>query len=106
MSKEQCQSTGYGQNTLGWKFEITDNMLCSEGPGKGACNGDSGGPLVTNEGSYNSVIGVVSWGKKDGCALPGYPTVMARVTSKLDWIQEHITGTQCPKPEPVTEIES
>merc|ERR1711874_100956 len=63
---------------------ITDDMLCASAPSKDSCQNDSGGPLVqamTDDNNYTQA-GVVSWG--EGCALPGYPGVYARVTSVLD----------------------
>ena len=71
---------------------ITERMICAAAPGKGTCQGDSGGPLVValpdQDNSYRQV-GVVSWAI--GCAQPGYPSVFARVTSFLPWIQQRMT---------------
>ncbi len=46
------------------------------------------GPMVVCESGVCEVIGVVSWG--NGCALPNYPGVYARVTSVLPWITSQI----------------
>ncbi|XP_031838672.1 chymotrypsin-2-like [Nomia melanderi] len=64
---------------------VHDSHICANYPPgeKGACNGDSGGPLTVN----GKIVGIVSWSY--WCALPNYPTVYTRVTSFLDWIQEH-----------------
>ncbi|XP_072940394.1 trypsin CFT-1-like [Epargyreus clarus] len=62
---------------------ITDNMLCSgwlDVGGRDQCQGDSGGPLLHN----NVIVGVCSFGQ--GCALPRYPGVNARVSQFVNWI--------------------
>ncbi|XP_064480513.1 chymotrypsinogen B2-like [Ornithodoros turicata] len=78
----------------GYLFNITDDMICAgykEG-GKGTCFGDSGGPLVCEreDGSWVQV-GITSWGGRGNkCALPNEPSVLARVSYVLDWIQSTI----------------
>lgn len=69
------------------KGQITDRMLCAGYPdgGKDSCLGDSGGPLVIKDPAGRmKQIGVVSWG--EGCALPNYPGIYAKVNSVIDWI--------------------
>ena len=73
-------------------------MLCAALPDKHASAWDSGGPLVTDEGGYSVLIGVVSWGRQCLDPTGNYPGVYARVTSQLEWILEHISGTKCPRP--------
>ncbi|ATE56780.1 S1 family peptidase [Actinosynnema pretiosum] len=53
------------------------SMVCAGVPagGKDTCQGDSGGPLVAG----GKLIGATSWG--NGCALPNYPGVYARVAA-------------------------
>ena len=97
MNNTECKENGFSHPIHSLFLpNITSSMLCAAAPGKAPCKGDSGGPLVTDEGDYNSIIGVVSWGYM--CGLPGYPAVFARVTSVLPWIESNISGVKCPKP--------
>ncbi|KAH3793633.1 hypothetical protein DPMN_147148 [Dreissena polymorpha] len=67
-------------------------MVCAgymEG-GIDACAGDSGGPLVCSVEGLYYVMGVISWGT--GCALPGYPTVYAKVAAFQSWIETTIAS--------------
>jgi len=73
-------------------------MCVKSNEGTGACSGDSGGPLTWNDGRKTILIGVASYigkiGYKASCASQSYaqtPTVYAKVTSALGWIN-HITG--------------
>lgn len=63
--------------------------------------GDSGGPLflpILEDGRYSYYqIGVVSYGLKCG---QNTPSVYARVTNFIDWIQETIGGEKVDKPKP------
>ena len=71
-----------------YSMRITDNMLCAEGLAKDACQGDSGGPLViqgsNGDGTDDVLVGVVSWG--EGCGLPDFPGVYARISPLYAWI--------------------
>lgn len=76
--------------------QFDDTVLCAGDMkgGKGICKGDSGGPLmqpimntITKKHHFYQ-IGVVSYGLR--CAEPNAPTVYARVTYFIDWIQETI----------------
>ncbi|KAJ2949774.1 hypothetical protein O0L34_g11089 [Tuta absoluta] len=70
---------------------VVDSTICVDASaGTSTCGGDSGGPLSTMLMSGETVlIGVSSFGHKDGCQL-GYPTGFARVTSYASWIQQHL----------------
>jgi len=72
--------------------KITGNMLCAARAGKDACTYDSGGPLIIKgaNASTDVLAGIVSWGKE--CAYPDHPGVYARVSPKIDWINEIIAS--------------
>ncbi|XP_030649479.1 transmembrane protease serine 9-like [Chanos chanos] len=76
------------------RYQITDNMICAGllAGGKDSCQGDSGGPMVSKQGSRWIQSGVVSFG--EGCALPNFPGVYARVSRYEDWINSQITTDQ------------
>ncbi|XP_039541726.1 trypsin isoform X4 [Pimephales promelas] len=77
-----------------YRGSITSNMLCAgvnEG-GKDSCQGDSGGPLVSKNGSQWIQSGIVSFGQ--GCALPNFPGVYARVSEYQSWISSQISSNQ------------
>ncbi|WP_237151975.1 S1 family peptidase [Oryzibacter oryziterrae] len=68
---------------------ISDRMICAgfTNGTKDSCQGDSGGPLLAKSGSsYNTLVGVVSWGQ--GCAMKNYPGVYSRLgySSINSWI--------------------
>ena len=86
-----------------FKNPITSNMICASGLNQNTCRGDSGGPLAHFDHTHNywMLIGVTSFGHKEtakaGCKS-SIPSVFARVTSQLNWINAHITGQTCPIP--------
>lgn len=51
-----------------------------------------GGPLTTVVDGKTILIGIVSFGAKDGCEL-AYPAGFTRVTSFLDWIQKNTNAS-------------
>ncbi|XP_026834905.1 trypsin beta [Drosophila erecta] len=61
--------------------KLTNDMICTHGPGRSACRGDSGGPLVEME--TRKLIGIVSWGFRCGTA----PGVYADVAFFRNWIK-------------------
>ncbi|CAK1582732.1 unnamed protein product [Parnassius mnemosyne] len=62
------------------------NICTSGAGGRGTCQGDSGGPLAVNSGGRRVLVGVTSFGHRDGCSV-GYPAAYARVTSYVSWIK-------------------
>ncbi|XP_074135799.1 tryptase alpha/beta-1-like isoform X2 [Sminthopsis crassicaudata] len=68
---------------------IKDDLLCAGKPLVDSCQGDSGGPLVCKVGDSWKQAGVVSWGL--GCGIPHRPGLYTRVSSYVDWINEHIS---------------
>lgn len=70
-----------------------DQIAAVAAPSKGACLGDSGGPLtVSTSNNKRALVGIVSWGHSI-CALTGYPTMYARVSSFSYWITLSISRT-------------
>lgn len=52
--------------------------------------GDYGGPLVCRGASGFVQVGIMSYGSRDGCALPGHPGVYTRVSKYLRFINDYI----------------
>ncbi|XP_556332.4 brachyurin [Anopheles gambiae] len=82
MSKAEC--------IVSWGFALaqSQNVCLKPTGGRSSCNGDSGGPLTVNSGGVLQ-IGTVSFGSSYGCAS-GWPSVYARVSYVLSWINENI----------------
>uniref|UniRef100_A0A182QL59 Peptidase S1 domain-containing protein n=1 Tax=Anopheles farauti TaxID=69004 RepID=A0A182QL59_9DIPT len=68
---------------------IQEQNICQSGDGgRSACNSDSGGPLSVQDNGASLLVGVVSFGSSGGCD-DGMPTVFARVSYYLDWIEQN-----------------
>ncbi|XP_031781692.1 trypsin-7-like [Nasonia vitripennis] len=78
ISRESCQSV-YGIET------VTSRMFCVFAAGFGPCVGDSGSPAVYRNMLVGKSTRLASWSYN--CAYQ-YPTVYARVSSVLDWIED------------------
>ncbi|CAG4945764.1 unnamed protein product [Parnassius apollo] len=61
------------------------NICTSGAGGQSTCQGDSGGPLAVTSNDRRILVGVTSFGHRDGCTV-GYPAAFARVTSYVSWI--------------------
>ena len=76
------------------QYVIEDTMICVgdlENGGVDTCDGDDGGPFVKVDsapGGGDILAGVGGWGL--GCGRPGNPTIITRITSYLDWINDTI----------------
>ncbi|CAF4797631.1 unnamed protein product [Pieris macdunnoughi] len=66
---------------------VFDSTICVEtSGGRSTCGGDSGGPLAIGSGNSRLLIGITSFGHRDGCQA-GRPAAFARVTSFYSWIR-------------------
>ncbi|XP_068631773.1 transmembrane protease serine 9-like [Battus philenor] len=64
----------------------SSNICTSGAGGKSTCQGDSGGPLAVTSNGRRVLVGVTSFGHRDGCTV-GHPAAYARVTSFVQWVQ-------------------
>jgi len=81
---------------------VPTDVICASDIANTFCRNDQGSPLITNEGRFNSLIGMVSGvgsvlGLLTGCD-PAVPGLYSRVTSGLPWIEQQISGDTCPRP--------
>ncbi|XP_058460908.1 venom serine protease-like [Malaya genurostris] len=90
MDLATCRSKLSGMNT------VQDNQICTYTAGKDSCQFDSGGPMlyVDASGGKMYAIGVINYGIT--CASK-YPSVSARVTSYLNWIETNTGFSFCEK---------
>lgn len=85
ISSSQCSSAYPG--------DIDSTQFCAGdwNGGKDSCQGDSGGGLYSGtDPSYQTLMGVVSWGQ--GCAQAGKPGVYASVPYFQSWISSQVCG--------------
>jgi len=81
---------------------ISPETICASDIANTYCSNDIGSPLITNEGRFNSLIGMVNavGTVVAGATLcdPAAPSTYSRVTSRLTWIEQQISGDTCPRP--------
>ncbi|XP_037293538.1 collagenase-like [Manduca sexta] len=69
---------------------IQSSNICTSGAnGRSTCHGDSGGPLAATRNNRPLLIGVTSFGHRDGCQR-GHPAAFARVTFYDAWIRRNL----------------
>lgn len=82
-----------------WGYSIPPSNICASGGGEtsdtAVCSVDSGGPLLYKAGRVNYEVGLVSYGRADGC-INGH-AVFTRVSSYIEWIQRKTGEKFCPK---------
>ncbi|XP_053982344.1 trypsin-1-like [Hylaeus volcanicus] len=71
--------------------QLFDSEVCTGVAGKevSACIGDAGDPLVQIVDDSPVLVGIVSWNIMP-CGSRHMPTIYARVSSFIDWINEHV----------------
>lgn len=89
---EVCRELFNAIFPTGHPLHFTD--LCT-GPLDGStapCNADSGGPIVQNNPSTGNLelVGVVAWGASP-CNRPDFPSVFARVSAFIDFINQNVS---------------
>ncbi|XP_077986726.1 low-density lipoprotein receptor-related protein 5-like [Glandiceps talaboti] len=67
---------------------VTHTMFCAGGDGRDSCGGDSGGPFMKLVGARWYLLGLVSWGPANSCAVASKPGVYTMVGKFYDWIKE------------------
>ncbi|KAI0221267.1 Trypsin-2 [Lamellibrachia satsuma] len=88
IATQTCNGTGW------WNNQITDAMICAgyQDGTRNACGGDSGGPLVCQSvGGVWTLHGITSRGSHD-CTSKSRPSIYARVTTFLAWIEQTMKG--------------
>ncbi|RWS26971.1 Proclotting enzyme-like protein [Leptotrombidium deliense] len=74
-----------------WEQDLGDNRLCVGEEMKNVCKGDDGGPLMYSVNSIWHQVGITSF--SGPICGDKYPGVFTRVSYYIDWIQEHIKGS-------------
>ncbi|MDM8568300.1 serine protease [Thiotrichales bacterium HSG1] len=90
VSNQICNEAHFDEKIDIDGIAVTDSMLCAgfKDGRTDACGGDSGGPLLIKHNGKLQQIGIVRWG--EDCALPNYYGVYTRISSFLDFVNEHV----------------
>jgi secreted trypsin-like serine protease len=75
-------------------------MLCAGGGSVDSCFGDSGGPLTVEDVNLFGVrrlVGLVSYGPPNGCAIAGYPGVYTEVHGEIAAYLQQASPTPAPR---------
>jgi secreted trypsin-like serine protease len=86
VSNKEC-----AEKINGRRVKVDKTMLCAGGAGDGSKRptyGDYGGPLIVENPQGAFLVGVVSWGTR--APAPGLPTVYARVSKAIGFIDENL----------------
>ncbi|KYN36368.1 Trypsin-1 [Trachymyrmex septentrionalis] len=90
IDRKTCDATM--TKAMGSPSPVDETNICT-GPvsskPNSACSGDSGGPLASFKEGKWEIDGVVSWGMVP-CGSPGMPSVFAKVSHFVDWIEKKI----------------
>ncbi|XP_022826935.1 collagenase-like [Spodoptera litura] len=95
LSQVKLQVIDNAQCVRSYDFnEVTPNTICTSGVGMagpvGTCGGDSGGPLFVYNNREPVLIGITSFGSKYFGCEAGVPAGYTRVTSFVNFIQQHL----------------
>ncbi|KOB79018.1 Serine protease 17 [Operophtera brumata] len=75
---------------LAFPLFLQNSNICTSSIGNvSTCRGDSGGPLAVVRNNRPIVVGITSFGSGLGCEA-GMPAAFARVTSFIDFFNQHI----------------
>lgn len=90
VAQQDCQNNFVSERSI-----VTRNMFCGGviTGGKDTCQGDSGGGYLFHDASSDKWFlgGIVSWGSRLGCGLPGKYGVYVKVSEFLPWIYNNLT---------------
>lgn len=80
VSKSECSAA--------WNGIDMSCHVCAGNETADACYGDSGGPLMHSR----RLLGITSYGSRDGCASKTHPTVFMDIRCFVDWIEGYTSS--------------